>query len=34
MLPSLKAVDYNALMSFKNVELQLQGSVNISMDPY
>ena len=27
-------MDYNALMSFKIVELQLQGLVNISMDPY
>ena len=26
-------MDYNALVSFKIVELQLQGLVNISMDP-
>ena len=34
MLPDFEAVEYNALMSFQIVELQLQGLVNVSMDPY
>lgn len=34
ILPSLEAVDYNALMSLKVVELQLQGLVNVRMDSY